>query len=190
MAIKVTCFGCAKKFRTKDRYAGRRTKCPACGEAMMVPVPLPPTPNGQATAGPSRKRPTAARDVAQIGTDAGRQYISPPFHPDITAAGDHALRPARAGRSGFLRRWGSPHDPWYDLLSRSLGQASLGIGGALLIIGLPASQVPGGGVQGAVLIGGGALAALVAGSGLLLLADVARSLRRLSRRADREAGDR
>jgi hypothetical protein len=64
---------------------------------------------------------------------------------------------------------------------------SLGIGGALLIIGLPANQVRGGGTQGAVLVVGCSLAALIAGAGLLLLADVARSLRRLSRLADRDA---
>jgi hypothetical protein len=61
------------------------------------------------------------------------------------------------------------------------------IGGAILIIGLPASQVQGGGTQGAALVVGYSLAALIAGAGLLLLADVARGLRRLSRRPHRDA---
>ena len=193
MAIKLACSGCGKKFSTQDRYAGRRTKCPACGEAIVVPVPLPPTPNGQATTRPSRQRSSGARDVAEIGSDAGDEhYVSPPFRPvgssDVTAPGYHAPGAARAQGSGSPGRQGSPHAPWYDLLSRSLGLASLGIGGALLIIGLPASQVRGGGAQGAALVVGCSLAALVAGAGLLLLADVSRSLRRLSRRADRDAG--
>jgi hypothetical protein len=41
--------------------------------------------------------------------------------------------------------------------------------------------------QGAVFVFGCSLMALVAGAGLLLLADMARSLRRLSRLADRDA---
>jgi hypothetical protein len=64
----------------------------------------------------------------------------------------------------------------------------MGIGVALLIIGLPANQLQGGGAPGAVLVVGCSLAALIAGAGLLLLADVVRCLRRLSRRADRDAG--
>jgi hypothetical protein len=68
-----------------------------------------------------------------------------------------------------------------------LGLASHGIGGAMLIIGLPANWLRGGGGPGSVLVVGSSLAALIAGTGLLLLADVARSLRRLSRLADRDA---
>jgi hypothetical protein len=65
--------------------------------------------------------------------------------------------------------------------------ASLGIGGALLIVGLPANLVRDGGTRGAAFVVGCSLVALIAGAGLLLLADVARSLRRLSPRADRDA---
>jgi hypothetical protein len=65
---------------------------------------------------------------------------------------------------------------------------SLGVGGAILAIGLPANQARGGGGPGAALVVGCALAALVAGVGLLLLVDVARSLRRLGRGADGGAG--
>jgi hypothetical protein len=68
-----------------------------------------------------------------------------------------------------------------------LGLASQGIGGAMLIIGLPANWLRGGGGPGFVLVIGCSLAALLAGTGLLLLADVARSLRRLCRLADRDA---
>jgi DNA-directed RNA polymerase subunit RPC12/RpoP len=193
MAISVACSGCGTKFRAKDRHAGRRTKCPACGRAIVVPVGHRATPNGQATAPPSPQRPTAAQDVTRVGSgDREEEYVSPPFRPlgsspDIPSSGHHAPSPAKAGRSGSSRRRGSPRDPWYDPLSRSLGMASLGIGGALLILGLPAVQLRGGGAQGAVLVVGCSLAALIAGAGLLLLADMARSLRRLSRRADRDA---
>jgi hypothetical protein len=64
----------------------------------------------------------------------------------------------------------------------------MGIGGAILIVGLRANHERGEGGQGALLVVGCSLAAVVAGAGVMLLADVARSLRRLSRHADRDAG--
>jgi hypothetical protein len=63
----------------------------------------------------------------------------------------------------------------------------MGIGGAVLIIGLPINQARGGDALCAALVVGSALAASVAGAGLLLLADVARALRRVSRRVDRDS---
>jgi hypothetical protein len=63
----------------------------------------------------------------------------------------------------------------------------MGLGVAILLVGLPASREWGGGGSGAILVVACSLAALVAGVGILLLADVARSLRRLSRIADRDA---
>jgi len=38
MPIPVTC-QCGKRFAAKDELAGRRLKCPACGEAISVPAP-------------------------------------------------------------------------------------------------------------------------------------------------------
>jgi hypothetical protein len=195
MAIKVACTACGKRLSAKDELAGRQTKCPACGGAIEVPT--------RASAAPNRRSiptsptwPPAAHDPSGFGEviDEGeQQYVSPPFRPPgsspwhVLPAGHRPRGPARAGQSGSPRRRGPARQRWLDLLSRSLGQASIAVGGAILIVGLSAHAGRGGGVQGAVFIVGGALAALIAGSGLLLLADVARSLRRLSRRADREA---
>jgi len=40
MAISFSC-PCGKRLRTKDEHAGKRTKCPACGEGLVVPIPEP-----------------------------------------------------------------------------------------------------------------------------------------------------
>jgi predicted RNA-binding Zn-ribbon protein involved in translation (DUF1610 family) len=37
MAIKVTC-SCGKKLRAKEEAAGKRAKCPACGNILTVPA--------------------------------------------------------------------------------------------------------------------------------------------------------
>jgi hypothetical protein len=195
MAIKLACPGCGKKLRAKDKHAGRRTKCPACGRAIEVPVPA--TPNGQTTPSPIRQRPAAAQDVARIGAgtdDGDEEYVSPPFRSPGSSPsggsppGHRVSRRTRGERGGSPRQRGSARDPWYDLLARPLGLASMGLGGAILLVGLPASREWGRGGSGAILVVACSLTALVAGVGTLLLADVARSLRRLSRGADRDAG--
>ena len=37
MPIRFSCSACGKKLRVKDEYAGRRSKCPACGWGIVVP---------------------------------------------------------------------------------------------------------------------------------------------------------
>jgi hypothetical protein len=196
MAIKVACTACGKRISAKDDLAGGRTKCPACGEAIEVPSRVSAAPNRRSIP-TSPTLPPAAHDPLGFGAviDEGEdQYVSPPFRPPGSSAwhvlppGRRPPGPGRARRNGSPRRRGPAHERWLDHLSRSLGQASIAVGGATLIVGLSAHAGRGGGVTGAVLIVGGALAALIAGAGLQLLVDVARSLRRLSRRADREAG--
>ena len=194
MAIKVACTSCGKRLSAKDELRGRRTKCPACGGAIEVPSRVSAAPNRRLNPPPSTWSPAAHDGTvfeAVIG-ESEERYEAPPFRPPgsspwhVLPPGPRPPRSAGAGRNGSPRRRGPARERWPDVLSRSLGRASIGAGVALLIVGLSAHVGRGGGVQGAVLIAGGALAALIAGSGLLLLADVARSLRRLSRRADRE----
>jgi len=39
--IALTCPGCAKAFSVKDELAGRKTKCPKCHTALLVPMAMP-----------------------------------------------------------------------------------------------------------------------------------------------------
>jgi DNA-directed RNA polymerase subunit RPC12/RpoP len=196
MSIKVACTACGKRLSAKDELGGRRTQCPACGGAIEVPSRVSAAPKRRSVPTP-RTAPPAAQELsgfeAVVDEDEG-QYVSPPFRPPGSSAwhvlpeGRRPPNPARAGWNGSPRSRGLARERWLDPLSRSLGRASIGVGGGILIVGLSAHVARGGAVEGALLIVVGALAAMIAGSGLLLLADVARSLRRLSRRADRDAG--
>ncbi len=50
MAIETTCGGCGKQLSVGDEHAGRRARCPACGQIYTIPSPnmapldLPPSP--------------------------------------------------------------------------------------------------------------------------------------------------
>ena len=37
MSIRVQCSGCEKTLKAKDEWAGRRVKCPQCGQAVVIP---------------------------------------------------------------------------------------------------------------------------------------------------------
>lgn len=39
MSIAVQCFGCGKKLTAKEDLVGKRVKCPACGQAVVVAAP-------------------------------------------------------------------------------------------------------------------------------------------------------
>jgi DNA-directed RNA polymerase subunit RPC12/RpoP len=41
MSISVQCPGCEKKLKTKDELAGKRVKCPGCGQVILVPAAQP-----------------------------------------------------------------------------------------------------------------------------------------------------
>lgn len=38
MAIRVTCDGCGQEYRLSDEMAGKKAKCKACGEAILIPT--------------------------------------------------------------------------------------------------------------------------------------------------------
>ncbi len=40
MPISVQCPGCGKKLKAKDELAGKRVKCPSCGQVLGIPLPL------------------------------------------------------------------------------------------------------------------------------------------------------
>ena len=42
--ITFACPGCGKNFQVKVEFAGRNTKCPKCGQALLVPTPPAPPP--------------------------------------------------------------------------------------------------------------------------------------------------
>ena len=57
MSIAVVC-QCGKKFQAKDEHAGLKTKCPACGQPLVIPKPVAkagvPSPAASAAAAPQK----------------------------------------------------------------------------------------------------------------------------------------
>lgn len=43
MSIRVSCHSCSASFKVKDEYAGKRGKCPQCGNPVVVPEGVGPT---------------------------------------------------------------------------------------------------------------------------------------------------
>ena len=37
MALRLKCFSCGKRLLVDEKYAGKRGKCPTCGQVIMVP---------------------------------------------------------------------------------------------------------------------------------------------------------
>src|SRR5258708_3635722 len=64
MPIVVAC-QCGKRFKAGDQFAGKRTRCPGCGQPLTIPaVPAPPA--------PPRPVPPQARepvDLLSLGTE-------------------------------------------------------------------------------------------------------------------------
>ncbi len=58
MAIRVECDSCFNEFKTKDEHAGRRMKCPECGNPIEIQAPLrrPRSSRGSSSRRPAKKR--------------------------------------------------------------------------------------------------------------------------------------
>ena len=99
--IHFRCSSCGKNFQVKDEHAGRRTKCPKCGETIHVPAECqaPKTEAAVIKAAPPPAAPPAAR-VAKRSAP-----------PDANASGDvtHSIRKAkkRRSRAGLLMALGA-----------------------------------------------------------------------------------
>jgi len=86
--IAFNCPGCHKDFQAKDEFAGRKTKCPQCGTALLVPnSALPPasqpSPRAEATSASCSKcgetLQTGARFCSSCGAPTSKQQGVPLF---------------------------------------------------------------------------------------------------------------
>jgi DNA-directed RNA polymerase subunit RPC12/RpoP len=75
MAIVFHC-ECGKELRSKDDFAGKRTKCPACGAAILIPVPVKAEPSKT----PAEKKPAPSPHDDPIPFD-----VDEPAGPSPTA---------------------------------------------------------------------------------------------------------
>ena len=109
MPIRFSCSACGKKLRVKDEYAGRRSKCPACGWGIVVPfeptweesdspaepipAPPPPLPGVSSTS-------TLPVALARIQTERGRGRRAPDLEAE--QAGGFATVPMNCIMLAFV----------------------------------------------------------------------------------------
>lgn len=79
MPISVAC-ACGKKFQAKDELAGKRVKCPGCGQPLLIPAPQAAKPQ-QAGAGAQAAKPPAAKKPA--AKQAPQPELSPMLGDDL-----------------------------------------------------------------------------------------------------------
>lgn len=86
--IAFSCSGCRKRFEVKDEFGGRKTKCPQCGTALVVPnstlaVPPEPAPRLETTSSPCSNCRTplqaGARFCSSCGAPTSRKEGVPLF---------------------------------------------------------------------------------------------------------------
>lgn len=165
MAIRFEC-KCGQRLVMLDRFAGRRVRCRQCGHEQTVP---------SSTSSPPEIPPIDFSAESERRAGDPDQVELPGLRTDADDE-DEVEAPS------------FPLDPWYYYLFGFLGFASIGVGAAMLILGLQASGEGAGGAAGAFLVVGYSLAVVIAGAGMLLFVDVARNIRRLRLHADRNAG--
>src|SRR5262245_66564646 len=97
--ITFTCDSCRKKFTVKDELAGKKAKCPGCGNPLIVPRAA------ASVAAQARDKAAGLEDSKTISSGAA------------AAAPDRTLPPKSAGQAS------------QDSVSEEGGQTALGIGG-------------------------------------------------------------
>jgi hypothetical protein len=91
MAISVTC-SCGRSLRAKDEAAGKRVRCPGCGNTVEVPAPV-----------------ADVEDEALAGLmSAPNEYdMAPPPPPPLPSAAPPMMRPPPPP-PGQPKNWGTP----------------------------------------------------------------------------------
>lgn len=115
MPIRFACSSCGRKFVAKDEHAGRRSKCPACGGWIEVPVET--VPNGNAL-----PREVPPVPIAPQGSEAEKPIRATEPKRETRAWKRVAVRiglplamVGLAGMAGYsLRGTESPDDPQHD----------------------------------------------------------------------------
>ncbi len=134
--IQFQCAKCGKRLMVKDESAGKRAKCPGCGEVMVVP-------GGQAAPAAAAPKPSAS----PLRSAAPAQPLRPPAQTPKAAA----TVSLGTGPAGGVIRAPSRLSKKFYLVSMIAGPASFAIVGILYIVGLFA-------------FGGGAIAAQQGGA--------------------------
>ncbi len=156
MPIEFAC-ECGKAFKVADEFAGKRSKCTACGQPVVVPTPPPPAAAEESAEDAAMRAlldgddPTPAPRASNsyAGADDARRPAPPP--PRNEDAGSHAARALAGSKSAtkasepkakkakpVRSSYDAPAERTWSPNWAKVGGGALGvlIGGGLLIGGL------------------------------------------------------
>src|SRR3954468_19132818 len=94
--IPISCDGCGKNLKVKDEVAGKKVKCPGCGQVLRVPVLADspsPAPDGKTVGG------------SEAGIEMAKTLPPPPAHSSDAAT----LPPVNATMAQDEPDFGSSH---------------------------------------------------------------------------------
>ena len=90
--IAFSCSSCSRQLKVKEEYAGRKAKCPHCGNPVLVPAPVrttgsvwPPSPDALAVPPPPAIHVTGASDSDTNGPEPGAE-VTPEDYAFLTPA--------------------------------------------------------------------------------------------------------
>ena len=127
--IQFHCAKCGKRLMVKDESAGKRAKCPGCGEVMLVPGAKSAAPAGPA-ARPAAPPPKAPAPRPQPAAPP------PPPRPPAQVPKAAATVSLGTGPAGGVVRAPSRLSKKFYLISMIAGPASFAVVGILYIVGL------------------------------------------------------
>ena len=126
MPVESICAGCGKRLRVADEYAGKKARCPSCGEIYMVP-------GGHDEGRESEPSEGISLDAATpTQYETGQWYLQTPeqriYGPVDRSQLDRWVREGRVSAGCFLRS--GTHGAWqraeelYGFLASSAGPAA------------------------------------------------------------------
>jgi DNA-directed RNA polymerase subunit RPC12/RpoP len=124
--IQFQCAKCGKRLMVKDESAGKRAKCPGCGEVMVVP-------GAKAAPAAAAPRPSAAAPPKPVPRPAAPAQ---PPRPPAQAPKAAPTVSLGTGPAGGLIRAPSHLSKKFYLVSMIAGPASFAVVGILYIVGL------------------------------------------------------
>jgi hypothetical protein len=130
MPIPVTCDGCGARFKAPDAAAGKKGKCPKCGQRIVVPAPAAPA----AAAMEDDMYDLASGDPAPMPAPSPLPPTPPPYNPpsrSTTTVSSSAMSRGVVPKSASAGDWKKSNNP--PTIMKVL--AVIG-GGFLILLGL------------------------------------------------------
>jgi hypothetical protein len=100
--IRMTCAGCGKKLHAKDELAGRRAKCPNCGQPVEIPIPA-------QVAEPSNTIPLDDAEPGEHVIPASEEHVATYSAPERLNRASHYMI---CNRTQLVAKWENDGGGW------------------------------------------------------------------------------